>query len=68
MELEPKIDRTPDAKRLQIKSWTCQDCGAMHSRSQDAKRHWLDKHHGEADRRGTGPEDEHQGKATGKRR
>ena len=68
MALEPKIDRTPDAKRLQIKSWTCQDCGSMHSRSQDAKRHCLDKHHGEADRRGTGSEDEHQRKAAGKRR
>jgi hypothetical protein len=60
MEIEPKIERTPDAKRL--------DCGSMPSRSQDARRHWLDKHHGESDRRGTGPEDEHQGKATGKSR
>jgi hypothetical protein len=46
MEPEPKIERIPDAKRLQIKNWTCQDCGSMHSRSQDARRHWLDKHHG----------------------
>ena len=47
METEPKIERIADAKRLQIKSWTCRTCGSMHSRSQDAKRHWLDKHHGE---------------------
>jgi len=60
MESEPKIERTPDAKRLQLKSWTCQDCGSMHSRSQDARRHWLDKHHGEADRRAA--EDKHEGK------
>jgi hypothetical protein len=49
---EAKIERTPDAKRLQIKSWRCQVCGSMHGRSQDAERHWLGKHHGKSDRRG----------------
>jgi hypothetical protein len=44
---EARIEQTPDARRLQIKSWKCQECGSMHSRSQDAERHWLDKHHGE---------------------
>jgi hypothetical protein len=68
MEPEPKIERTADAKRLQLKSWTCQECGSMHSQSQDARRHWLDKHHGESDRRGTGPEDDHKGKPAGKRK
>ena len=34
MDSEPKIERMADAKRLQIKSWTCQECGSMHSRSQ----------------------------------
>ena len=68
MEPEPKIERAADAKRLQLKSWTCQECGSMHSQSQDARRHWLDKHHGELDRRGTGPGDEHKGKPAGKRK
>jgi len=68
MESEPKIEPITDAKRLQLKSWRCQECGSMHSRSQDARRHWLDKHHGESDRRGTGPEDEHKGKPAGKRK
>ena len=45
-------------------SWTCQTCGSMHSRSQDAKRHWLDKHHGESDHRGA--EDKREGKAASK--
>ncbi len=27
MESEAKIERTPDAKRLQLKSWTCQNAG-----------------------------------------
>jgi len=66
MESEPKIEHTPDAKRLQLKSWTCPTCGSMHSRSQDAKRHWLDKHHGESDHRGA--EDKREGKAAGKRK
>jgi hypothetical protein len=66
MEPEPKIERTTDAKRLQIKSWTCQECGSMHSRSQDARRHWLDVHHGESDHRGA--EDKREGKPTGKRK
>jgi ribosomal protein L37AE/L43A len=60
METEPKIERTADAKRLQVKCWTCQECGSMHSRSQDAKRHWLDKHHRESDDRG--PEDKREDK------
>jgi hypothetical protein len=47
---EAKIEHVPDAKRLQIKGWRCQECGSMHSRSQDAERHWLDKHHGEVKR------------------
>jgi hypothetical protein len=63
-----QIERTRDAKRLKIKSWTCQDCGSMHSQSQDARRQWLDKHHGQLDRRGTRPEDGHKGKPAGKRK
>ena len=66
MESEAKIERIADAKRLQIKSWTCQECGSMHSRSQDAKRHRLDKHHGESDHRGA--EDKREGKPAGKRK
>jgi len=65
---EPRIEQTPDAKRLQLKNWTCQECGSMHSRSQDAERHWLDKHHRKSGRRGTSPDDEHEGKAAGKRK
>ncbi len=69
---EPEIEQTPDAKRLQLKNWTCRTCGSMFSRSQDAERHWLDKHHaeshhhqhhGESHRR-----DEREGKPTGKRK
>jgi hypothetical protein len=59
---EAKIERTPDAKRLQIKSWRSQECGSMHGRSQDAERHWLDKHHGKSDHRGG------EGKPAGKRK
>ena len=38
MEPEPKIERTADAKRLQLKSWKCQECGSMHSQSQAGRR------------------------------
>ena len=68
MEPESEIERTTDAKPLRLKSWKCQECGSMHSRSQDARRHWLDKHHSESDRRGTGPEDEHKDKGGSKRK
>lgn len=44
MEVKPKIEPTAYAERLQLKRWTCQDCGSRHSRKHDAERHWHKKH------------------------
>jgi hypothetical protein len=40
----PRIEPTPNAKKLQLKSWTCKDCGSRHSREHDAELHWRHKH------------------------
>jgi hypothetical protein len=40
----PRIEPTPNAKKLQLKSWTCKDCGSRHSRKHDADLHWRQKH------------------------
>jgi len=39
-----QIEPTPNAKKLQLKSWTCKDCGSRHSRKHDAELHWERKH------------------------
>jgi len=38
----PRIEPTPNAKKLQLKSWTCKDCGSR--QKQDAELHWERKH------------------------
>ncbi len=50
LDAEHQIERTPDAKRLQIKSWTCKDCGSRHSRKHDAKRQLASEARGERSR------------------
>jgi hypothetical protein len=40
----PRIEPTPNAKHLRLKSWTCKDCGSRHSRKHDAELHWRHKH------------------------
>jgi hypothetical protein len=44
VESTQKIEPTANAKRLQLKSWTCRDCGSRHSRKHDAAQHWDNKH------------------------
>jgi hypothetical protein len=44
VEAEPRIEPTPNAKKLQLKSWTCKECGSRHSRKHDAELHWRRKH------------------------
>jgi hypothetical protein len=44
MTAVPRIDQPPNAKKRQLKSWTCRDRGSRHSRKHDAELHWKRKH------------------------
>ena len=43
MTAVPRIEQTANAKKRQLKSWTCRDCGSRHSRKHDAELHWKRK-------------------------